>query len=294
MSWSCPFHSFQLPLRVPVIFLVRPLHSPCMSRSFVASHCPTSPVVPIGFLVPFHSPCIPLVFISVPFMSLSGHFCFPFISPCFPVSTSYFLPSLALACISPLLPPKKHSFPSVFAKRTSKNTEFSRFSAKGDREPKPAKSWQGDSSLGPQNPTYPTLGGGGYPLSSLRYPTRLRNVGGYFRAPFPTTEGICGRVPEDHFPLAGAACQAMAGGWEPLVFRPFAKLNMFYFALALIGALSLDRCSLIFARGFGFYPHPPKPFWGALTLHPLRMNCLELRLRRMRRADGYSSCLFFL
>ena len=72
-------------------------------------------------LFPFHSPCTPLVFISVPFMSLSVPLCFPFISPCFPVmSTSYFL---AFRLCSPVFP-ATHGFSSVFAKRASKNTEF--------------------------------------------------------------------------------------------------------------------------------------------------------------------------
>ena len=87
MSWSCPFHAVQPPLHVPDIFSVCPLHFPCMSRSFVASHFPTSPV---SLSFPLHSP----VFISVPCMSLSDPLCFPFMSRRFPVmSTSYFLPS---------------------------------------------------------------------------------------------------------------------------------------------------------------------------------------------------------
>ena len=63
MSWSCLFHALQLPLQVPDIFSVRPLHFPCMVRSFVASHFPTSPVVPIGVLVlrfPLIPPALPL------------------------------------------------------------------------------------------------------------------------------------------------------------------------------------------------------------------------------------------
>ena len=151
MSWSCPFHSFQLPLHVPVIFSVCPLHFPCMSRSFVASHFPTSPVVPIGFLVlcfPFIPPALPLF----SFLSLSCPFQFPFVSLSFPVAfLSCRLPIssphfLALPCIPPLLPSisrNKHGFASVFAKRTSKNTKLSRFSAKGGTKPKPAKSRQG-------------------------------------------------------------------------------------------------------------------------------------------------------
>ena len=152
LDWSCPFHSFQLPLHVPVIC---PLHFPCISRSFVASHFPTSPVVSIGFLVlPFHSPCTPLVFISVPFMSLSVPLCFPFISPCFPVmSTSYFLPSFSCTSLSfpfssPVFPRKINTvFPAFSQKGCQKTQSFSRSSAKGGRKPKPAKSRQGDSSL---------------------------------------------------------------------------------------------------------------------------------------------------
>ena len=96
MSWSCPFHSFQLPLHVPVIFLVCPLHFPCVSRSFVASQFPTSPVVPIGCLVlcfPFIPPALPLF----SFLSLSCPFQFPFVSLSFPVAfLSFRLPIFSL------------------------------------------------------------------------------------------------------------------------------------------------------------------------------------------------------
>ena len=140
MSWSCPFHSFQHLLHVPDIFSVCPLHFPCMSRSFAASHFPTSPVVPIGFLVlcfPFILPALPLF----SFLSLSCPFQFPFVSLSFPVAfLSCRLPIssphfLALPCISPLLPsmsrknntvfpvfsqrgrPKTQSFFQIFGKR---------------------------------------------------------------------------------------------------------------------------------------------------------------------------------
>ena len=119
MSWSCPFHSSQLPLHVPVIFSVCPLHFPYMSRSFVASHFPTSPVVPIGFLV-LCFPFTPLAFPLFSFLSLSYPFQFPFVSlsspvaflSCrLPISSPHFL---ALPCISPLLsryfPPKTRFF----------------------------------------------------------------------------------------------------------------------------------------------------------------------------------------
>ena len=144
MSGSCPFHSFQLPLHAPVMFSVCPLHFPCMFRSFVASHFPTSPVVSIGFLVlwfPFIPPALPLF----SFLSLSCPFqfpfCFRFICPCFPPLIS--LHFLAFPLCSPAFSRKqKHRVSSVFAQRMSNNTEFF-------QKPKPAKSRQGDSSLGP-------------------------------------------------------------------------------------------------------------------------------------------------
>ena len=118
------FHAFQLCF-------------PCMSRSFVASHFPTSPVMPLCFVslsFPLHSPCF--------------HFC-PLHVPChvdflFPPLIS--LHFLAFPLCSPIFPAKTR-FSSVCAIRTSKNTEF--FLAKGGRNPKPAKSRQGESSLEP-------------------------------------------------------------------------------------------------------------------------------------------------
>ena len=146
MSRSCPFHSFQLPLHVPDIFSVCPLHFPCMSRSCVASHFPTSPVVPIGFLVPcfhfcpfhvrFSSPLFPFQF---PLLSCHADFLFP------PLIS---LHCLAFPLCSPIFPAKKREgFPSVFAKRTCKNTEF--FLVKNEAgSPSQQQSRQGESSLG--------------------------------------------------------------------------------------------------------------------------------------------------
>ena len=144
MSWSCPSHSCQLPLHVPVIFSVCPLHFPCMSRSFVASQFPSRTDWLPCPLFPFHSPCTPLVFISVPFMSLSVFLCFPFISRCFPVMlTSYFicLHFLAFPLCSPAFPAKKHGLSSVFAKRTSKNTEFFQIFTKRRKSRQGIRAW---------------------------------------------------------------------------------------------------------------------------------------------------------
>ena len=101
-------------------------------------------VVPIGFLVlclPFIPPALPLC----SFLSLSCPFQFAFVSLSFPVAfLSCRLPIssphfLALPCISALLPkyfPQNNTvFYSVFAKMTSKKTEFFQIFGK----PKPAK-----------------------------------------------------------------------------------------------------------------------------------------------------------
>ena len=92
---------------------------------------------------PSHSSCTPLVFISVLCMSLSVP---PL--PAFPCTSLHF----------PFAPQYFPRFSSVFAIRTSKNTDihrFSRFSAKGGRHLKPAKSRQGESSQDPCFATRP-------------------------------------------------------------------------------------------------------------------------------------------
>ena len=148
-----------------------PLNSPFMSLTFsryvrfVFHVCPVlslrvislSPVVPIGFLVlcfpsfPLRCPCFHFCPLHVPFSSPLFPFHFPLLS-ChvgflFPPLIS--LHFLAFPLCFPIFPANKHGFSSVFVIRTSKSTEFSGFSAKGGRNPKPAKSRQGESSLGP-------------------------------------------------------------------------------------------------------------------------------------------------
>ena len=154
MCWSCPFHAFQLPLHVPDIFSVCPLHFPCMSRSFVASHFPTSPVVPIGFLVlcfPFIPPALPLF----SFLSLSCPLQFLFFSSLLSCHVDCLFPPLislhflAFFLCSPICAAKNTVFPAFSQLGRPKTQSFSRFSAKGGRNPKPAKSRQGESSLGP-------------------------------------------------------------------------------------------------------------------------------------------------
>ena len=132
--------------------------------SLHASHSLTSPFIslhlhssPLNFLVlcfPLHSPLL----IPFPFISLSV----PLHVPSFPVisTSSYFLfmaPSCprhfpALPLHFPFIPrylfENNIVFFNVFATRISKPLSFSRFAPKGGRKPAPAKSRQGDSSLG--------------------------------------------------------------------------------------------------------------------------------------------------
>ena len=117
---------------------------------------------------------------------------------------------LALPLCSPVFPAKITVVPAFSKRGRPKTLSFSRFSAKGCRKPKPAKSRQGESSLGPlfcdtgspkttfsgtsSNCRAVRGGGGGgdaekpcvidvsrerakggvilYPLLKLRYPTR--------------------------------------------------------------------------------------------------------------------------
>ena len=159
-----PFHSFQFPLHVRVIFSVCPLHFPCVSLSFIASHFPTSPFVSSGFLLlclpcsPPHSPCFHFFPLHVPSSSPSRPFQFPFVSLSFPLAflPFCFLPSFpGTSCIFPSLPgifPENNintGFPTFSQKGYQTYRAFSRFSAKGGRKPEPAKSRQGIRALGP-------------------------------------------------------------------------------------------------------------------------------------------------
>ena len=79
-------------------------------------------------LFPFPSPCTPLVFISVPCMSLAP--LFPFRVPPLSCHVDFLFPPLislhflAFPLCSPKCPAKNTVFSSVFAIRTSKNTEL--------------------------------------------------------------------------------------------------------------------------------------------------------------------------
>ena len=170
-------------------------------------------------------------FLFPPLISL--HFlAFPLCSPVIPAKTLFFqrfrkedvqkhrvfpdvsLHFLAFPLGSPVFPTKTTVFPASSQRGHPTTQSFSRFSAKASRKPKPAKSRQGESSLGPLfcdtgspkttfsgrssnhravrgephpplYPTYQTLGGGGvkggvilYPLLGVLSDTPS-NVGGF-------------------------------------------------------------------------------------------------------------------
>ena len=110
---SLPFLS--TPPSCPCHFSVCPLHFPCMSRSFVASHFPTSPVVPIGFLVL----CFPFI---PPALALFCLFHVSFSSPLFPFIVDFlFLPLISLHPV-----PQKTVFPAFSQRgRPEKQIEVS-------------------------------------------------------------------------------------------------------------------------------------------------------------------------
>ena len=136
MSWSCPLNS--------------PFMSLTFSRyvRFIFHVCPVLSLRVISLLLP-SCRLVSLCFVSLSFpLSLSCPFQFPFVSLSFPVAfLSCRLPIssphfLALPCISPLLPNMcrtKHGFSSVFAIRTSKNTEFFQIFGKRRQEPQTSK-----------------------------------------------------------------------------------------------------------------------------------------------------------
>ena len=90
-------------------------------------------------------PCIPPALPLFSFLSLSCSFQFPFVSLSFP---SFPCTSLHFPFAPQHFPHKTRGF-QRFRKENVKKHSFSSFSAKGGRKPKPAKSRQLDSSLGP-------------------------------------------------------------------------------------------------------------------------------------------------
>ena len=158
------FLSFQSPLQFLGILSVCPFHFPCVSFSLplISLHLPSCPLVSSPSTSPFLSfGFLVLSSLSFPLPSPCSHSFprrFPFISPCFPV-IPFAVPCMFLHV--PLSPPLR--FPALpciplhfmvfsqekvcFLEKEVKPTHgFSRCEAE---QPEPAKSRQGDSSLGP-------------------------------------------------------------------------------------------------------------------------------------------------
>ena len=128
-----------------------------MSRSFVASHFPTSPVAPIGFLVlcfPFIPPALPLFSFLSPCVPFSSPL-FPFHVPLLSCHVDFLFPPLislhflAFPLCSPRFPAKNVVFPAFSQLGRPKTQSFSRFSAKGGRNPKQQRAGRGNQAWDP-------------------------------------------------------------------------------------------------------------------------------------------------
>ena len=173
-SWSCPFHAFQLPLHVPDIFSVCPLHFPCMSRSFIASHFPTSPV-------PFH---FPLLSCHVDFLFpslISLHFlAFPLCSQYFPQQTRFFQrfrnQDVQAHRVFPDFRQKEAGTPNQQRAGRGNRAWDPCFATPAPRRLRLVERHQiaarSVGGVGGGARIRRWAGGGGYPLSSLRCPTR--------------------------------------------------------------------------------------------------------------------------
>ena len=207
ISLPCPFHASHDVLVMSLPFLSTPPSCPChflgMSASFSMHvpffRCESVPCISRRAdwlpcpLFPFHSPCTPLVFISVPIMSLSVPPLFPFHFPLLSCHVdSLFLPSFPCTSLHfPCGPQQqrgrpKHRVFKIFGKRRkSRQGDLSLGPLFGDTG-SPKTTFSGTSSNyraargGPPPPPVPYISDvgrgwsweGGYPLSSLRCPTR--------------------------------------------------------------------------------------------------------------------------
>ena len=219
MPFNSPFMSLTFSRYVRFIFHVCPVLSlrvislHLQSCRFVSPHSPCTPLLScLSLACPFSSPLLPFHFpllschVDFLFPSLiSLHFlAFPLCSPRFPA-----LPKISR---------KQHGFSSVFAIRTSKNTEFCQIFGKRRQEPQTSKEPAGGIEPGTlvlrlverhwggggwEGCTYQASGGGGlggvvilYPLLGVRHTEqcwRIRDLerqasslgGARFRPPAP-------------------------------------------------------------------------------------------------------------
>ena len=150
MPFNSPFRSLTCSRYVRFIFHVCPV----LSLRVISLLLPSCRLVSLCFVslsFPLHSPCFHFCPLHVPFSSPLFPFHFPLLS-CHvdflfpPLISSHFL---AFPLCSPIFPAKKTRFFQLSQLGRPKTESFSRFSAQGGRNPKPAKNRQGESSLGP-------------------------------------------------------------------------------------------------------------------------------------------------
>ena len=200
IPFNSPFMSLTFSRYVRFVFHVCPV----LSLRVISLHLPSCRLVSLCFVslsFSLHSPCFHFCPFHVPFSSplFPFHFPFAFLSCRLPISSPHFP---ALPCVSPLLPSisrKQHGFSSVFRKEdVQKNTEcFPDFRPQEAGNPNQQRAGRGNRAWDPCFAT-PRLverhqisaryvgeppfsctprirrraRGGGYPLSSLRCPTR--------------------------------------------------------------------------------------------------------------------------
>ena len=123
MSWFCPFQAVQPPPFMSLTFF----HvCPVLSLRVISLHLPSCRLVSlcvVSLSFPLHSPCFHFCPLHVPFSSPW----FPFRVPLLSCHVDFLFPPLISLHFLALLPNicrQKHGFSSVFAIRTSKNTEF--------------------------------------------------------------------------------------------------------------------------------------------------------------------------
>ena len=164
---SCPAFALHSPLHFLFLSPSCPLHV-CFIFHSCPLHFQSFPYISLHFL--FLSPScpfqFPFVYLSCPLAFLSCRLLVPCMSlhvPLFPPLLS--LHFLAFPLRSPVFFRKTTRVCQHVRKHAVKDRVLSRFSAKESRTLEPAKSRQGDSSLGPlfcdQNFMYLTSGGGG-------------------------------------------------------------------------------------------------------------------------------------
>ena len=180
ISFNSPFMSLSFSRYVRFIFHVYPF----LSLPVISLHLHSCRLVSLSFVCLSVPPLTPLAFISFPFMSLSVALCcLSFLPvPCMSLHFSLFplLISLHLVAFSlrslVFLPNKSCCFPRVRKKDVNNTEFFQSFSKRRPNTPNQQSAGREIRACDPPPALRIRRGGGGkgdgYPLSSLKYPTR--------------------------------------------------------------------------------------------------------------------------